>query len=199
MILIEQTAVPDGALPVQALKDHLRLGSGFADDGAQDALLRDYLRSAMAAIEGRVGKALILRRFVWTFSDWRDPQGQALPLAPVPQVVAVTLLDRDGGRAEVDPARWRLRADAHRPRLVAARTLLPLPPTGGAVEIVFDAGFGPAWGDVPADLRQAVVLLAAQFHEFRHEAGVRDGAMPFGVMALIERWRNVRVLGGGGR
>ena len=37
MMLTEQTAVPAAALPVQALKDHLRLGSGFADAGLQVA------------------------------------------------------------------------------------------------------------------------------------------------------------------
>lgn len=48
---------------MQALKDHLRLGSGFADDGMQDGLIEGYLRAAMAAIEGRIGKVLLARRF----------------------------------------------------------------------------------------------------------------------------------------
>ncbi len=50
-------------MPVQALKNHLRLGTGFADDGMQDGLIEGYLRAAMAAIEGRIGKALIARQF----------------------------------------------------------------------------------------------------------------------------------------
>jgi hypothetical protein len=33
------------------------------------------------------------------------------------------------------------------------------------------------------------------YHEHRVEA--EAGTLPFGVMALIERWRNVRILGGG--
>ena len=71
MMLSELTTVPAGALPVQALKDHLRLGSGFADDGMQDALIEGYLRAAMAAIEARIGKVLIARRFRWVLEDWR--------------------------------------------------------------------------------------------------------------------------------
>ena len=50
MMLTEQTTVSGAALPLQALKDHLRLGSGFADDGMQDALVESYLRAAMAVI-----------------------------------------------------------------------------------------------------------------------------------------------------
>ena len=43
MLLIEMTPVPDAALPVAAFRDHLRLGSGFADEGAEDALLQALL------------------------------------------------------------------------------------------------------------------------------------------------------------
>lgn len=194
MRLTEQAMVPDGALPVQALKDHLRVGTGFADDGMQDALVRGYLRAALAAVEGRIGKALILRRFSLALTRWRDPSAQALPVAPVAAVVSVAVVDGEGVATALPEARWRLEVDTHRPRLLARGAIFPMVPEGGRAEVVFDAGFG-VWDDVPADLRQAVLLLAAQYHELRHEANV--GAMPFGVMALIERWRTVRVLGGG--
>ncbi len=198
MMLIEQAPVPQGVLPVAEFKDHLRLGSGFADDGQQDALAAGYLRAALAAIEGRIGKALIQRRFWLSLAGWRELGEQTLPLAPVQAVVSVTLVAADGAETPV-PGGWRLLKDAQRPRIVAAGVLLPPVPLDGAVEIVFEAGFGPAWSDVPADLRQAVLLLAAQYYEMRNEAARGEGAMPFGVMALIERWRTVRVLGGGAR
>ncbi|MBI1217473.1 MAG: hypothetical protein GC186_02905 [Rhodobacteraceae bacterium] len=195
MMLIEQAPVPQAVLPVAEFKDHLRLGSGFADDGQQDALAESYLRAALAAIEGRIGKALIERVFWLELSQWREAGEQPLPLAPVQAVASVTLVDAEGAEVAVEAARWRLVKDLQRPRIVSVGVLLPQVPQDGAVEIVFAAGFGPAWSDVPADLRQAVLLLAAQYYELRHESGA--GAMPFGVMALIERWRTVRVLGGG--
>ncbi|GAB4384045.1 head-tail connector protein [Albidovulum sp.] len=198
MMLSELTPVPLAALPVAEFRDHLRLGTGFADDGVQDALLEAYLRAAIAAIEGRTGKALVARDHLLELNRWRWPDCQALPVAPVRALVSLTIRDRDGGTTLVDPALYRLEADLHRPKIVAAGTLMPSIPAGGVAEIVFTAGFGPAWSDVPEDLAQAVLLLAAQYHENRHETGVAQ-AMPFGVTALIERWRTVRVLGGGGR
>lgn len=198
MILTETTAVPLAALPMAEFRDHLRLGTGFADDAAQEAILDSHLRAALAAIEARTAKALIARDFLWRIEDWRDPGEQALPVAPVAAVAAVTLIDAAGGATVADPGQWRLVRDSHRPRLVAAGAALPLVPLGGGVEIAFTAGFGPGWGDLPADLRQAVLLLAAQYHEARNEAGHAPGGMPFGVTALIERWRTVRVLGGRG-
>lgn len=197
MRLTEQGPIPGGALPVQALKDHLRLGSGFADDGLQDGLIEAYLRAALAAIEGRIGKVLIARRFLWELALWRDAAAQALPVAPVSGIVSVTLFDAAGVAEEVPAARYRLVADMHRPKIAATGVLLPMVPEDGRVEIVFDAGFGPAWADVPADLQQAVLLLAAEYHENRHDPGAGQGGWPAGVLALIERWRTVRVLGGG--
>jgi uncharacterized phiE125 gp8 family phage protein len=46
-------------------------------------------------------------------------------------------------------------------------------------------------------LAQAVLLLAAEYYEHRSDTGARDGGLPFSVVTLIERWRTVRVLGGG--
>jgi len=196
MMLSELSPVAQAALPVQAFKDHLRLGTGFADDGFEDALAEGYLRAALAAIEARTGKAILARDFRLELDEWRDDWAQPLPVAPVSTVASVTLRDGAGGTETVDPARYALERDAHRPRLKGAGGYLPGVPTGGTVEVVFTAGFGPAWADVPPDLAQAAFLLAAEFHEHRHEGGGAR-AMPFGIAALIERWRSVRVLGGG--
>lgn len=197
MMLVEQAAVPGSALPVDDLKAHLRLGTGFADDTFQDALLEGYLRAAIAAVEGRTAKMLITRRFLWTLEDWRDRDAQALPCAPVVALVSVALVDATGAISAVDPARYRLVQDMHRPRLAAQGILLPLVPEGGRIEVMFDAGFG-TWAAVPKDLAQAVFLLASEYYEARHDGGSRDAAgFPGAVMALISRWRTVRVLGGG--
>ncbi len=196
-MLTELTSVASAVLPVQALKDHLRLGSGFSDAGMQDGLIESYLRAAMAAIEARIGKVVLTRRFKLSLEDWRSSAEQPLPVAWVSAVVSVALVDAAGGSVTVDPARYRLVQDMHRPKLMAAGVLLPSVPTGGRAEIVFDAGFGVAWSAVPADLAQAVLLLAAEFYENRSDLGQRATGLPVAVQGLIERWRTVRVLGGG--
>lgn len=198
MMLSEQTGMPSASLPIQELKDHLRLGTGFADDGVQDALAEGYLRASIAAIEGRIGKALLSRDFLWVLEQWRDGLTQALPVAPVSLVASLTMRDAGGGGVVIPPTSWRLVKDMHRPKIAGMGAGLPAIPTGGQAEIVFTAGFGPAWGDVPRDLGQAVFLLAAEYHENRHgPAGEQASGLPHGVLALIERWRTVRVLGGG--
>ena len=196
MMLTEETPVPSLALPVEEMKDHLRMGSGFADDGLQDGLIETYLRAALAAIEGRIGKMLFQRRFLWVLECWREDE-QALPVSPVSGIVSVTLVDAAGAEVVAAPTTYRLVKDLHRPRLVGKGMALPVIPSDGMAKVLFDAGFGAVWTDIPVDLRQAVLLLAGEFYEHRHDDGAQTAGLPFGVVTLIERWRTVRILGGG--
>jgi uncharacterized phiE125 gp8 family phage protein len=197
MILTELSSPPAAAVPVRVLADHLRLGTGFADDGSQDAVLELYLRAAMAAIEARLGRVLLARPYSWTVTRWLEEASQGLPVAPVVAVSAITLHGADGGETEVEPEAWSVLRDAQRPRLVGRfGRSLPRIPRGGHAEVRFVAGFGDAWEDVPADLRQAVLLLAAHFYENRTDTGSVSGSMPFGVLVLIEAYRATRIGGG---
>lgn len=197
MMLIEETSVPQAALPLALFKEHLRLGSGFTDDGLQDGLLESFLRAALAAIEARTGKALIEREFTLQVAQWRDPEGLRLPVAPVSAIVELALVDRVGV-ASVQPAdSVRLVPDLHVPCIVPSAGLLPAIPSGGSARLRFLSGFGPDWSDLPADLAQAVMLLAAHYYEYRHEMQYDGACMPFGVSALTERYKTPRF--GGGR
>ena len=197
MMLTEETPVPTAALPVEEFKDHLRLGSGFADGALQDGLIESHLRTAMAVIEGRIGKMLYRRRFQWVLDCWREGVEQALPVSPVTGIVSLTLVDAVGGEVVVPETAYRLIPDLHRSRVVGKGTALPAIPSHGLARVVFDAGFGPGWTDVPVDLRQAVLLLASEYYEHRHDDAAQSAGLPFGVVTLIERWRTVRILGGG--
>ncbi|WP_227267844.1 head-tail connector protein [Roseobacter weihaiensis] len=197
MMLIEETTVPDAALPVEAFKAHLRLGTGFGQGTTQDEVLTGFLRAALSAIEARTGKVLVARSFSWTLSFWRDRDAQGLPVAPVNAISRVATVERNGTQTDVSATSYWLERDSQRPRLRATGASLPMIPTGGAVVIDFEAGFGAGWDDIPSDLQQAVFLLAAHYYEYRHETSLGDGCMPFGVTSLIERYKVMR-LGGGG-
>lgn len=197
MMLIEETAVPQAALPLAEFKSHMRLGSGFSDDDIQDPVLESFLRAAFSAIEARTGKILIERGFSWVLADWRNAEAQALPLAPVTAITRLTLRHREDDEEIIAPGFYRLEQDAQRPVLHPAGRLLPGIPAGGTVELRFNAGMALAWGGLPGDLAQAVLMLAAHYYEHRSEAAGGADAMPFGVNGLIERYRTVRLLGGG--
>lgn len=193
MMLVEETPVSDAALPVDALKEHLRLGTGFTEADLQDSVVLSFLRAAIAAIEARTSKALIVRSFLLTLDGWQNPVGQRLPIAPVRSVTEVAIVDVYGQATVVEPTDYRMKSDSFDPALRPMHASLPGVPAGGSVEIRFDAGFGEDFTAVPDDLKQAVMLLAAHYYEYRDETGLSEGCMPFGVTSLISRYRPVRM------
>ncbi len=195
-MLIEEAIVPDEVLPLAAFKAHLRLGTGFAEDDVQEPVLVSFLRAALAAIEARIGKALIAREFSWSVTHWRDAACETLPLAPVSQVSAVELVDASKASAALDPAQYGLEQDGQRPKLISLGAGFESIPRGGKAVIRFVAGYGEAWDDVPNDLAQAVFLLAAHYYEYRDETALARGCMPFGVQSLLERYRPMRLFTG---
>jgi uncharacterized phiE125 gp8 family phage protein len=194
MILTEVSTPAPAQIPVRAFAQHLRLGTGFDDDGSQDAVLELYLRAAMAAIEARLGLALLSRSFVWTVTRWQQETGQGLPIGPIASVDEIALIAADGTEMQADPAAWHLLKCNRRPRLIAAGgRSLPAVPRSGQAEIHFTAGYGEGWQDVPADLQQAVFLLAAHYYEHRFDTAAAREVMPFGVLVLIESYRSMRL------
>jgi uncharacterized phiE125 gp8 family phage protein len=193
MILTEMTSVPVAALPMAEFKAHLRLGSGFADSDVQDELLEAYLRAAISTIEARAGRVLLQKQYSWQLTRWRDAVRQVLPVRPVSGVAQIKLVDAAGVETLVDAGDYRFVPDDICPAIEATNAVLPTLSTGGAVEVIFDAGFGAAWADVPADLGQAVLIVATNAYE--HRTGTNE-AVPLAALSLIEPYRALRMLRG---
>lgn len=188
---LREVAPADLAPVLEEFAAHLRLGFGFADDGAENALLLRYLGAALAAIEAETGQALLIRKFLLRVRGW-DRKGQfVLPIGPVTEIEEIRFV-KSSEVVAVEPARWDLMPGRSR-QLVSgpAGGPLPLVPRGAEVEIAFTAGHGETWEDVPGELRQAVLMLAGFYYEHRH--GDAPSAMPPGVMALIRPYRPMRI------
>jgi uncharacterized phiE125 gp8 family phage protein len=194
MMMVELTSVPSAGLPVGELADHLRLARGFSDDGSQDGQLEACLRAALSAIEARIGKALFERRFAMTLMAWHGRETHVLPIAPVRRIDSLKVITRAGAETLVDTAVYTLRQDLHRPVLAATGSALPTPSQGGTIEVEFTAGHAADWPGIPADLRQAVLILAGEFWAQNMDA---ETGIPFSVSVLLEPHRPVRLRGAG--
>ena len=192
MFLTEADGSPAPVMPVTEAVEHLRLGHGFADDGSEDALVERYLRSAMAAVERRIGQALIRRRFAVSVSRWDRTGRLAMPLGPVEAIVSAEL-DTGAGPSALSIEGWTVEPCAQRPRLSRNGGALAPIPRGGRVRIVFEAGLAADWPGVPADLREAVLLLAAEFYERRGTEHVAAAGFPGPVASLLAPHMALRV------
>ncbi|MEO0831116.1 MAG: hypothetical protein AAFY03_11765 [Pseudomonadota bacterium] len=191
MILKETAPVSAAALPLDAFRDHLRLGSGFTGDPSEDGLLTEILHSAVGTVESWTNKALFRRTFTLSVTRWRKLEAQPLPIGPVEEALSLALRGADGVETVVDPDDYRICPDLHIPVLEGAFGCLPMIPTGGTAVLTFNAGFSIDWSGVPSPLRRAVLLLAGRFYEDRSCA--LDGGLPVDVASILGAWRPVRL------
>ncbi|MEW5421394.1 head-tail connector protein [Amorphus sp. 3PC139-8] len=167
-------------------KQHLRV-----DTDAEDTLIADLIAAARRHVEATTGRALLAQG--WRIVRETVPHSGIVRLEPQPvlSIDAVTVRASDG-TASV------LGAEDYVMDLVSSRLrLLP----GGAgrwradqVEIDITAGYGTVAGDVPAPLRQAVLMLVAHWHQHREAALVGPpDPVSLGVSSLVRPYRLARV------
>lgn len=196
MMMVEITTTPLAALPLEAFAAHLRLAEGFEAIPGQAERLENCLRGSIAALEARVGKALITRSFALRVTRWTSADSLTIPMAPVASIEAVKVV-RGGGLEDVLPENsYSVQPDMHRPRLVSRAGAFPMLSGDASVEVTAAMGYGPSWDDVPAALQQAVMILAEVFFEEGLTRAAAGHELPCGVCLLVEPFREIRIGGG---
>jgi uncharacterized phiE125 gp8 family phage protein len=191
MALVLTSAPAVEPVSLAEAKAHLRVD--LADD---DALIANLITTARLQIEAAFGLALITQSWSYRFDRWPDSAALVLPIRPVQSVATVKLTAADGSVTTLAADRYLVDGPSVPPRLVA--TAPPWPQPGLAaqgVEIAFTAGYGNVAANVPAPIRQAVLLLTAHWYEHREpaEPGASAARIPEPVSALLAPYRVVRL------
>ena len=166
-------------------KAHLRL-----DGDAEDDLVETLVVAARRHVELETRRVLVEQGWRIYFDRWSADGCLSLPVAPLLSLDAVTLYDREGGPSSLDLSAFDVDTVSVPPR-AALRTGLAVMAPGrplNGIELDVTAGYGAA-ADVPAPLRQAILMLVA--HWFEHREAVGDGLslVPLGVAALLAPYR----------
>jgi uncharacterized phiE125 gp8 family phage protein len=181
---------------VTGLKEHLRI-----DSAAEDALLASLITTARLQIEAALSLALITQHWTWTFDRWPRRASVELPLSPVQSIISMTVA-QTGGPLTVPPSAYILDGNAIGARLIARDAWSQPNVDALGLEIKFAAGFGPSSADVPAAIRQAVLVLAAHWYGHRDADGGCGGAtvgasasgpLPPAVNDLLASYRRPRL------
>lgn len=145
---------PTEPITLAEAKTFLRL-----DHDAEDALLETLIASARERLEARLNLALITRPMQLAMSSSGEIALPRWPVASVDTVIADGAPTTDfHADLRKRPSTVTVCADDH-------------------VEVEFTAGYGTTPADVPAPLRQAMLLLVARSYEYRGE-----GEMPLPLM-----------------
>ena len=173
LVLVTPPAAPP--IMLAEVKAHARVSH---DD--EDLLLQHYIDAATAWLDGPAG---ILGRCLVT-QTWRAEVDaiSGLIRLPFPDSVVdrAVFTDAEGGEL------------IHELELQDQRPLLrPITGLGRSAAITFTAGYG-APAEVPAAIRQAMLLLVTQWYEHRQVTGTGT-ALPFAVEALLAPYRRIRL------
>lgn len=191
-----QLVTPPAAEPVALaeVKAFLRVATGHEDD-----LIVQLIAAARQRVEAETGRALVSRTYRETLDRWDQPGRMAghgkqfrLPMPPLISVVSVTMFDADDSTS-IWPAEDYFVDTASDPGRIAVRAAaFPRPGRATAgIEIVFEAGYGPAPDDVPEALREAVLRLTAD--AYLNREGRADRPLPMAVQGLLAPYKRVRL------
>lgn len=173
------------------LKAHLRI-----DHDDEDAQLSSYIAAATARLDGWsgvMGRCLVSQTWVWRIEEFPGRKWLELPFPGV-QSLTVAYYDPQNVLQTFASSNWQIV-----PGPVADMLMLEefaswpsVADRPDAISITMVAGYGAA-ADVPADVRQAVLMMAAGFYEFREDvqSGQLD-VLPMGAMDLIQPHRVIR-------
>ncbi len=168
-------------------KAHLRL-----DTDDDDTLLTAAIVAARVHVEALTRRCLIEQGWRVYLDRW--PRKRIVKLSPAPliSVDAVTVYDANGDPTVVDADDYEVDAVAVPGRLVlSGNAPVVVGKAVNGIEIDVTAGFGPSSIEVPAPLRQAIMMLTAHWYEHRGAVGhdMAGAVPPLGFDALIAPYR----------
>lgn len=167
-------------------KAHLRVD--LSDD---DAMIARLTGAAREWVENATGRALMTQNWRMTLDAWPEGDAVALIRPPVQAVTAVRTFGANGAAAVWAGTNYAMSFGAEPQRLLRLASAWPAPGRAqSGIEIDVTCGYGALTSDVPAALRQAVLLKLAQLYERRGEDA---GETPEAVWPLIAPFRTVRL------
>ncbi len=146
-----------------------------------DALIVAFLKTAVAAAENFLNRRLITQ--TWDLKRDAFPCGTIyLPYGQLQSVTSVSYLDTAGANQTWATNRYRVDADSEPGRITPAYgEIYPCThPVTHAVTIRFVCGYGDASGDVPEEIRLAILLATRIWYDQRS-----DGSLPKSAEMLL--------------
>lgn len=205
------TAPATEPISLAEAKAHLRVD--HADDDATITLLISVTRQYVDAVSGWLGRALVtqtwdfvLDQFPLPMAPWccypltaAPPTALQVPWPPLQSVTSIKYIDVNGAQQTMPAGDYRVDAASTPGWILPVTTWPATKAVPNAVEIRFVAGYGDDAADVPAPIRQALLLMIGAWYENReqviaqYEGNTTVLSLPLGAEQLLAPYRMILV------
>ena len=166
-------------------------------DMAEDGFISTLITAARLHIEGTTGRALISQSWRTICDSWPENRQIILPVAPLLSITQIIVYDSEGSPTSLGLAQFQPETKTAPARIFVPSSIAGLPEMRehNGIEIDYVAGHGSLGSDVPADLRQALLMLVGYWFENRDAVVIAgSGAVvPPGFEALVGTYRGVQL------
>ncbi|MFA7281788.1 MAG: head-tail connector protein [Sterolibacterium sp.] len=189
---IGSPSTPAEPITLEEAQNHIRVSADITSD---DSLIEALITSARMFAENHTNRVCLTQ--TWELVLDAFPVGiLELPKAPLQSVSSITYIDSNGAQQTLAASAYKVDAVTNPGRIAPAYgTVWPVTRNeANAVTITFIAGYGDQAANVPAPIRQAMLLMIA--HLYDNRAAVEVGGdfykLPLGVEALLAQYRVIR-------
>lgn len=185
--MIRKLKAPD-VLPItlDQIKTHLRL-----DHADEDSYLIFLIQGATEAVQNYIGRSLITQAWQKTFYQSQRysnriskqpilPIKISLPYSPLLKITSITGIGIN--RMPLAITKYDLKFNGE-------LAIVEIDQAFSKIEIKYDAGYGDRPEDIPADIRQAILQLAALFYQKRQLFPLEDEPH---IISLMQPYRIFR-------
>lgn len=158
------------------------------DTGDDDALIGALIAAARTRSEWHIGRALLTQSWILWLDCWPVDGIAEIPLPPLQGVSAVTLYAPDGSASVFDASRYFVDVASQPGGVVFDCSNAPIANlrSRDALAIAFTAGYGAAASDVPAPVKQAILVIVAGLYANRGDGPASE---PPAAQALLAPYR----------
>lgn len=177
------------ALEPVSLEDaraHLRI-----DGEDDDTFLTTAIAAARVHVEAVTRRVLIGQEWRVYLDAWPRSRIVRIGVAPLISVDAVTVYGADGEPETASPDDYDVDVVSVPGRLILGAGVRGAHRAANGIEIDVTAGYGASSVDIPAPLRQAMMMLVAHWYEHRGAVGhdLAGEIPPLGFDALVAPYR----------
>lgn len=175
-------------------KTHLRVTGND-----EDAHIANLIKAARIHCEREIcSRAFITQTLEATYDRWPAVGIFRLPHPPLQAVTSIKYTDEDGDETTWDAANYLVDTVYER---VVKKSGVSWPTATlqevAGIKVRYTAGYGDSAGDVPQPIRQAILLLVADWYENREESIVGTISTPIQIgierlLAGYSSWTKIR-------